>query len=288
MERVLNQQVVMKLQQAADLLEQQGANPFRVNAYRRGADTIAHLVGDLNQLIEEKGYEGLLELPSIGKGIANAIWEMATTGRWAQLERLRGELDPVKLLQTVAGIGPEMAHKIHEHLHIDTLEALETAAYDGRLEGIPGIGARRITTLRANLAAMLGRIRQRHTDSEPGGPSIELLLQVDREYREKAKSGLLPRIAPKRFNPEGKAWLPILHIQHAGWHFTAMYSNTARAHELGKTQDWIMVFYYDDHHQEGQCTVVTETHGILLNKRVVRGHESQCREYYFDQQQAVS
>ena len=70
--------------------------------------------------------------------------------------------------------------------------------------------------------------------------------------RNKAEAGQLPTIAPKRFNPEGKTWLPVLHSTQDGWHFTALYSNTARAHELGRTHDWVVVYFYDDHHRPGQ------------------------------------
>ena len=87
-------------------------------------------------------------------------------------------------------------------------------------------------------------------------------------------------IAPKRFNPRNEAWLPILHTDRNNWHFTVLYSNTARAHELGRTHDWVVVYFYDDHHQEGQHTVVTETRGSLVNKRVIRGREAECRAHY--------
>ena len=106
------------------------------------------------------------------------------------------------------------------------------------------------------------------------------MLAVDAEYRRKAEAGELPTIAPKRFNPEGTSWLPILHSMRDGWHFTALYSNTARAHELGRTRDWVVVYFYDDHHREGQHTVVTETRGPLVGQRVVRGLEPECRDYY--------
>ncbi|MGA8203108.1 MAG: hypothetical protein WB812_01235, partial [Woeseiaceae bacterium] len=108
-------------------------------------------------------------------------------------------------------------------------------------------------------------------------PDVALLLDVDAEYRKRAAAGTLPRISPKRFNPDGKAWLPVLHADRADWHFTALYSNTARAHELGRTDDWVVLYYYDGDHREGQCTVVTETHGPLSGSRVVRGRESECR-----------
>ena len=98
---------------------------------------------------------------------------------------------------------------------------------------------------------------------------------MDREYRKRAAAGELAKIAPKRFNPEGTAWLPILHTDRDRWHFTALFSNTARAHELGRTDDWVVIYYYDDEHREGQNTVVTETRGALKGQRVVRGRESE-------------
>jgi len=97
-------------------------------------------------------------------------------------------------------------------------------------------------------------------------------------YR-KAADGSLRTIAPKRFNPSGEAWLPVPHAQRGEWHFTALYSNTARAHELGRTRDWVVIYYYDGDHVEGQCTVVTESRGALAGKRVVRGREEECRAH---------
>jgi hypothetical protein len=276
----LNQQIAMKLAQAADLLEQQGANPFRVSAYRRASETVSRLEQDIGELTETGGSAGLIALPNIGKGIASAIQELVTTGKWAQLERLRGTLDPVHLFQTVPGIGPKMAEQIHEALHIDTLEALETAAWDGRLETVRGVGVRRIAGIRNSLATLLGRARRRPRIQGSDGPDVKTLLEVDREYRLQAEQGKLPLIAPRRFNPEGRAWLPVLHTNRDGWHFTVMYSNTARAHELKRTHDWVVVYFYDDHHQEGQNTLVTESRGPLTGLRVVRGRELECREYY--------
>ena len=276
----LNTQIAMKLQEMSDLLEQQGANPFRIRAYRQAAMTLSELDRDVARLLEQAGNKGLEALPGIGRGIATAIAELVSTGRWGQLERLRGSLDPVHLFQTVPGIGPELAAKIHDELHIDTLEGLENAAYDGSLEQLKGIGDRRLSALRASLAAMLGRTRQTRRPQPDVGPGVDLLLAVDRQYLALASTGELPKIAPKRFNPQGEAWLPILHTEQAGWHFTAMFSNTARAHELHKTRDWVVIYFYDDHHQEGQHTLVTETNGPLQGRRVVRGREAECRRSY--------
>jgi DNA polymerase (family X) len=167
---------------------------------------------------------------------------------------------------------------------VDTLESLEAAAHDGRLEGVRGVGARRAAVIRAALASMLGRRLGRAAGvALRESPAVATLLEVDREYRDGAAAGKLPTIAPKRFNPEGTAWLPVLHAEKGAWHFTALFSNTARAHELGHTRDWVVVYFYDERHVEGQHTVVTESRGPLAGRRVVRSRETECREHYATQ-----
>jgi hypothetical protein len=277
----LNAQIAEKLRDMASTLEQQGADDFRIRAYHQAAATIDTLQERVDQILSRDGREGLVALPGIGVGIAAAIAEMVLTGRWAQLERLSGELQPEKLFQTVPGVGPELAKRVHEALHLDTLEQLEVSAHDGRLETVPGIGQRRAAAIRAFLADRLGRRRIKHVMAlrEPQ-PSIDLLLQVDAIYQQKANAGTLRKIAPKRFNPTGEAWLPILHEQRDGWRMTALYSNTQRAHELGKTHDWVVIYFHRDEAPEGQCTIVTAGHGTLKGKRVVRGREDECARYY--------
>jgi Helix-hairpin-helix domain len=265
-----NALIAEKLREAATLLAQQHANPFRVNAYNNAAKSIEEYPDDISE-VARQGPEALDRLPHIGKSVATAIIELTTSGRWAQLERLRGTTTPELLFQNIPGIGPSFAKLIHEHLHVETLEALEAAAHDGRLDTVPGIGERRCKIIRQSLANMLARrtIRSQHPSISP--PPVEMIFDVDREYRAKAKAGELKLIAPKRFNPEGKAWLPILHTERSSWLFTALYSNTARAHELGKTNDWVVIFYASDHQPEDQCTVITETKGRLTGERVIRG-----------------
>jgi hypothetical protein len=264
------------LRKCAEVLRQQAANPFRINAYIRAAQTLESLQQDARDILRDEGVAGLVALPAIGQGLAASIDEIARTGRLAQLDRLRGETPPENLFRTVPGIGPKLAHAIHDALHVDTLEALELAAHDGRLSAVPGIGPRRAAAIQAGLAALLGRSRSRQQKPQES-PPVEILLDVDREYRHSAAAGKLPKIAPKRFNPAGLAWLPILHTDRGMWHFTALFSNTARAHELGRTNDWVVVYFYNDDHQEGQNTIVTETKGPMTGERVVRGREAECR-----------
>jgi hypothetical protein len=150
------------------------------------------------------------------------------------------------------------------------------------------VGDRRARAIRDSVGAILSRSSRRRArrlrhleDSRAEEPAVSLILDVDREYRQKAETGQLRTITPRRFNPEGKAWLPILHSEKEGWSFTALFSNTARAHDLGKTHDWVVVYYEKDGH-ENQHTVVTENHGALKGERVVRGREKECMDFYYE------
>jgi DNA polymerase (family 10) len=272
-------QIADRLMEAATLLEAQGADRFRVRAYRMGAETVRALAEEPADILEREGLEGLIALPNIGARMARAIDEMVATGRWIQLERMRGEAEPETLFLTVPGIGTKTARAIQDALHVDTLEALEIAAHDGRLEKVPGIGPRRATAIRASLAAMLARRRRRGSEDHEE-PPVALLLEVDALYREKAGAGSLRLIAPRRFNPTGEAWLPIFHTDRDGWSFTTLYSNTALAHDLAKTADWVVIYFGRPGLPEHQRTVVTETHGVLEGRRVVRGRETECRQHY--------
>jgi hypothetical protein len=277
-----NAQIAHQLRQAAEVLQAQRANPFRVGAYRKAAAGIEQYDGSVRDLFARAGREGLETLSGVGPGIAAAIAEMLETGRWAQLERLRGILDPEALFQTVPGIGPELAQRIHDALGVDTLEALEVACHDGTLARVPGVGARRNAAIRAVLAEILdrARLRRRGVPSAAEEPPVALLLDVDREYRGKAAAGALPTIAPRRFNPTHEAWLPVLHTRRGDWHFTALFSNTAKAHQLARTRDWVVLYFDGDRHAERQRTIVTEPRGLLAGQRVVRGREAECRSHY--------
>lgn len=289
--RVRNEDVADVLERVADLLEAQGENPYRVRAYRAGARTLRASETRVAEILEREGLEGVDRLPSIGKSLAAAIAEIVHTGRLGMLERLEGQVSPEDLFTTVPGIGEELARRIHAELHLETLEQLELAAHDGRLARVPGFGERRVRAVRETLAGMLGRSTRRrarllgahllgthsaapHAEAA-ARPSIETLLTVDADYRRRAAAGELRFIAPKRFNPGQRAWLPVLHSERDGWSFTALFSNTARAHELGTTADWVILYYERDGHED-QCTVVTERHGPLVGRRVVRGREAEC------------
>ncbi|MGB3050192.1 MAG: helix-hairpin-helix domain-containing protein [Polyangiales bacterium] len=287
---VSNEEIAAILDHVADRLETQRANMYRIDAYRAGAAVVRAHPSSIQDLALTEGREGLDALPQIGKSLSGSIDEIAHTGKLRMLGRLEGTLSAVELFKTVPGIGEELAERIHRELEIDTLESLEVAAHDGRLDAVAGFGPRRLEAIRDILATMLARSARgrarRFADLERAGakvtvpaiaeakPDVALLLAIDRDYREKAEAGELPRIAPQRNNPDGAAWLPILHRYEDGWHFTALHSNTDRAHELGRVRDWVVVYFERDGH-EGQCTIVTEYRGPLTGKRVVRGREDE-------------
>jgi DNA polymerase (family 10) len=276
---ITNREVAEALDDVARLLQEQDADRFRVAAYRRAAEVIRSLPEPVYQLFEREGLVGLDRLPGVGPAIASAIRSLIVTGHLPMLERLRGEAHPTSVLATVPGIGPKLAERLQEELGIHSLEELELAAHNGSLAAVAGFGAKRIRGIREALATRLGRgarlpLRVPRPDSADLPPVSELL-DVDREYREKAAAGRLRKIAPRRFNPRGEAWLPVLHTSRAGRHYAALFSNTAQAHKLGKTNDWV-VLYYDGPHGEQQATVLTATRGPCAGRRIVRGREVEC------------
>jgi putative hydrolase len=279
----LNKDIAGRLDEVARILAEQGANHFRVQAYHQAAVVLRGLARPVSEVFAEEGLAGLEKLPGVGESIARAISDILCHGKLAMLDRLRGEHDPIALLTSVPGIGKALAWKLHDDLGLESLEALESAAHDGRLESVAGLGAKRLAGIRDSLAHRLGRIRQ-HTPvvpppDETAEPPIAELLDVDAEYRREAEAGTLKKIAPRRFNPTGEAWLSVLHTARGGRHYTALFSNTARAHELRKTRDWV-VLYHDGRDGEHQCTVITSEFGRLKGLRIVRGREDECEAHY--------
>jgi hypothetical protein len=287
-----NQDIADVLERVGALLDIQGADGFRVRAYRRAARTIRELDQPAAAMLASGGPDALERLPTIGPSIASTVTELVRTGRLRMLDRLEGQTAPEDLFTTLPGIGEELAGRLHDRLGIDSLEELEVAAHDGRLEALEGFGPRRVLAVRQSLAAVLGRsARQRarafsrepstslHVETAAAQPPVATLLELDAEYRRRAEAGSLRTIPPRRFNPRRVAWLPIWHVDRDGWIFTVVFSNTATAHRLRRTRDWV-VEYFERDGDEGQSTVVTETHGPLAGRRVVRGREAECAAFH--------
>ena len=270
----MNRLIAGRLEEAAHLLHEQGADLYRVNAYLRAAATVRRWPEPLGEVFRARGLEGLQDLPGVGPSISRAIRDVITRGRLPMLDRLRGAADPVRVLTSVPGIGRVIAERLHDELGLATLEDLEAAAHDGRLELIAGFGEKRLAGVRDSLAHRLGRVHAPPRAMAPK-PSVDELLDVDAEYRKGVATGTLPLITPRRFNPLRTAWLPVLHTRRGPRRYTALFSNTARAHRLGRTHDWVVLFE-DDGVNEFHHTVITATYGPLRGSRVVAGRESEC------------
>jgi DNA polymerase (family X) len=277
MKAPLNKTIAARLDEVAMLLEQQDANKFRIASYRKAAATLRGLSRAVADILNQEGAAGLEKLPGIGQGLSRSISTLVETGNLPLLDRLRGESKPQKVLITLPGIGPKLAERLHEELGIGSLEDLEAAIHDGRLKKIGGFGEKRIAGIRDVLTHRLSR-RSSASDSVHQAP-IEDLLDVDQEYRKKAKAGKLPKIAPRRFNPKREAWLPVLHTRRGKQEYTALFSNTQRAHELEMTQDWVVI-YSEEGNGEQTSTVVTAPRGQLKGLRIVRGREDESAAYY--------
>jgi hypothetical protein len=274
-----NRAIAERFIETARLLDDQGANPFRARAYRQAAETLRRLRRPVEEILRAEGTQGLERLPAIGRGLAAAVRDYIDTGRMPIQERLRERQEPLAALRSVPGIGPKLAERLHDELAVETLEELAAAAWDGRLARLAGFGNRRLAGIRAAVAERLGRHRPPPERPPAAEPPIEELLEVDREYRQMAVAHRLPKVAPSRMNPLHRAWLPILHTHRSDRRYTALFSNTPRAHDLGRVRDWV-VLYWEQGGDRGQHTVVTATLGPLRSRRVVRGREAECEEYY--------
>jgi DNA polymerase (family 10) len=136
---VHNADIAAIFEEIAGLLDIQGANPFRVRAYRNAALTLNGLGPEVASMVA-KG-EDLKELPAIGEDLAAKIREIVETGRCSFLERLHKELPPaITELMNIPGLGPKRVKALWHELDVQTLEQLYRAARDGRIRELPGFG----------------------------------------------------------------------------------------------------------------------------------------------------
>lgn len=135
-----NTGIARLLDEIADLLEIKGDNPFKIRAYRNGADIAGNHPHDLASL----DANGLREIPGIGKDLAARIREIADTGDCAYHQELVAEF-PASILELMRlqGVGPKTAATLYRELNIQTLADLEQAATDGRIRRLKGMGPKK-------------------------------------------------------------------------------------------------------------------------------------------------
>jgi DNA polymerase (family 10) len=149
---VQNAEIAAMFDQAAELLEIKGDNPFRTRAYRRAARVIEGLPKSVTSLL--KAGENLAELPGIGKDLAGKIVVIVGTGKFDLLESLKREL-PGDLGEIAAlpGLGPKRVKLLYDKLGIRSIEELRHAAKRGRLRELHGFGSK----MEQKLLAALGK-----------------------------------------------------------------------------------------------------------------------------------
>jgi len=136
---VHNADIAAVFEEIADLLEIEGANPFRVRAYRNAAREMEALGVSAAELVA-KG-EDLTELPGIGKDLAAKIKEIVETGKCKALEKLHHELPPtITELLKIPGLGPKRVRALYDHLKVKTVEQLAKAAREGKIHELEGFG----------------------------------------------------------------------------------------------------------------------------------------------------
>ena len=135
-----NPAIARILREIADLLEIKGENPFKIRAYRNGADIAGNHPHELGTLDET----GLREIPGIGKDLAARIREIGQTGDTAIHQELLTEFPPTILdVLRLQGLGPKTVATLYKELDIRTLEDLEKAALDGRVRALKGMGQKK-------------------------------------------------------------------------------------------------------------------------------------------------
>ena len=137
-----------------ELLEIEGANPFRVRAYRNAARTVQDLPHSVESMLAQGA--DLSELPGIGEDLAGKIREIVETGRLHLLDEVEGRLPGGLIdLTRVPGLGPKRIKLLHERLGIHGLGDLAVAAKAGKIGALPGLGKK----TEAKILAEIGRLK---------------------------------------------------------------------------------------------------------------------------------
>ena len=147
-----NSQIAEVLEQLADLLEFQGANAFRIRAYRSGARRIRDLPESIATIVTEDPSR-LTTLEGIGKGVAEKCITLVTTGELPQLQELLTEIPSTVLdILRVPGMGPRKAAMLYQELQVENLEQLQAACEAGQVQQLKGFGAKTEQTILTGIA----------------------------------------------------------------------------------------------------------------------------------------
>ena len=141
-QRPTNNAIADLLERIGQLLETKETNPYRVRAYFSAAATVRGVDESVAELAGDRA--ALLRLPGVGDGLAGLIAEYVETGESTLLRELESEEEPGRVFDRIPGVGETLGRRIAATLDIRTLEELEQAAHDGRLNKVEGFGEERV------------------------------------------------------------------------------------------------------------------------------------------------
>ncbi|WP_367873657.1 DNA polymerase/3'-5' exonuclease PolX [Luteolibacter sp. Populi] len=142
---VTRERMAEVLEEIALLLEIQGENPFKVRAYRQGAEVVESFDGDIVALAEENKLEGI---KGLGEALRDKLHELASTGELGFHKKLRADYpDTFFELFELEGLGPKKIAALHKQLGVDSIAALKAACEAGTVAALSGFGAKTQTKI---------------------------------------------------------------------------------------------------------------------------------------------
>ena len=152
---VHNSEIAALFERLADLLDIEGANPFRVRAYREAARTVSGYPRSMADLLAEGA--DLVELPGIGKDLAAKIKTIVDTGELPALKQAESRT-PAALsdIMRIQGLGPERVKALYRNLRIESIDDLKRAASSGEIQKLKGFGKKTEQMIRERLAHFSG------------------------------------------------------------------------------------------------------------------------------------
>ncbi|MHA2163372.1 MAG: DNA polymerase/3'-5' exonuclease PolX [Candidatus Thorarchaeota archaeon] len=187
-----NREVASILKELALLLEVEGKDKFKPRAYYRAVRSVSTLGEDIEAIA---GRDELTQIPGVGKALAQKISDYLTTGSVALLEKLRKNV-PVKVMEldAIPGVGPKTIKLVYEKLGVTDLESLETAANEGKLEDLPGLGKKSQEQIVAGIQLVKAGIgRTLLADAMEVATTVEESLRKIPEVKQLSVAGSLRR-----------------------------------------------------------------------------------------------
>lgn len=184
-----NSDVAEIFNKVADLLDIEGANQFRVRAYRNAARIVSGLPHSVSDMVGDG--QDLSKLPGIGKDLAGKIKEIVETGTLKQLKELEGRTSSeLSKLMKMEGLGPKRVKVLHEELGITNLKELKEAASQGRIKGLDGFGEKTEQAILRELGAPdIEKKRVKLVEAEQNAMALVDYLKDQKDVRDIVVAG---------------------------------------------------------------------------------------------------